>query len=84
METVAPAASVANWAGNGLQFSFTSGKKSLTLIYLSPWKAGTGTFSSKPVNSATTKYILGTTLAQGKWNTWNARSLNMTSRRSST
>jgi hypothetical protein len=76
VETFSPSDAVADWAGDGLQFNFTSGKKSLTLIYLSPWKAGVGTFSGKPVNSATTKYILGPTLTAKKWYTWKARSLN--------
>jgi hypothetical protein len=76
VETLAPEAKVANWAGNGLQFDFTSGKKSFTLIYFSPWKASVGTFKSKPANTATTKYILGPTLTLKKWNTWKTRSLN--------
>lgn len=76
VETFSPQATVANWAGNGLQFDVTSGGKSYTLIYLSPWNASVGTFSSKPVDSATTKYILGPTLTQDVWYTWPVRSLN--------
>jgi hypothetical protein len=75
-ETFAPEAVVADWAGNGLQVDFTSGGKSDSLIYLSPWKSPVGTYSSKPVSSATTKYILGPALTKDKWYTWKARSLN--------
>jgi hypothetical protein len=76
VETSAPVTTVAAWAGNGLQVNFTSGGKSYSLIYLSPWTAPVGTYSSKPVNSATTKYILGPTLTADTWYTWKARSLS--------
>jgi hypothetical protein len=76
VEKDAPEASVANWAGSGLQIDFTHAKKSYTLVYFNQWTAYESTFSSSPTNSATTKYVLGPTLTALKWNTWAARSLN--------
>jgi hypothetical protein len=76
VETFSPEAKVADWAGNGLEIVFTSGGKTYTLIYLNPWPAYKSTFSGKPTNSATTKYILGPKLKTDVWNTQKARSLS--------
>jgi hypothetical protein len=76
VEVSGPATTNADWAGGGLEVKFTSAKKSYSLIYLNLWTPPTGTYPDKPVNTATTKYILGPTLTAGKWNTQKARSLN--------
>jgi hypothetical protein len=76
VEVTGPETTVADWAGSGLQIIVTSGKKTDTLIYLNPWAPPTGTYSGAPVNTATTKYILGPALAASTWNTQAARSLN--------
>jgi hypothetical protein len=76
VEHSAPEAKNAAWAGTGLQFSFTSGKKSYTLIYLNPWTAYKSTFTKKPVSTKTTKYVLGKTLTTDTWYTWKAFGLN--------
>jgi hypothetical protein len=76
VETSAPEASVADWAGSGLEIIFTSGGKTYTLVYLNPWTAYKSTFSGKPTDSATTKYILGPTLTADVWNTQKGLCLN--------
>ena len=76
VEHFAPEATVADWAGNGLEIVFASKHKTYTLIYLNPWTAYKSTFSGKPTNSATTKYILGPTLTTDVWNTQKPRCLN--------
>jgi hypothetical protein len=76
VETSAPEAKVADWAGNGLEIVFTSGGKTYTLVYLNPWTAYKSTFSGKPANSATTKYILGPTLTADVWHTQKPLCLN--------
>jgi hypothetical protein len=72
----APQASVANWAGSGLEIDFSSGGHAYSLIYLNPWTAYKSTFSGKPADTATVKYILGATLTAPKWGIWKPRSLN--------
>ncbi len=72
----APEASVANWAGSGIEIVFTSGKRTGTLIYLNPWTAYESKFSGKPVDTASVKYVLGPTLKAKTWYTWKARSIN--------
>jgi hypothetical protein len=72
----APEASVADWAGGGLEINLTAGTKSYTLVYYNQWTAYKGTFSSKPKDTSTTKYITGPTVTAGAWYTWKARSLN--------
>jgi hypothetical protein len=76
VEHSAPEAKNATWAGTGLQISFTSAKKSYTLIYLNPWTAYKSTFTKKPASTKTTKYWLGKTLTTDTWYTWKAFSLN--------
>jgi hypothetical protein len=77
VEVDAPESKVADWAGSGLEIIFTSGKATDTLVYLNPWTAYlTPPYSGKPVDTATTKYILGPTLTASKWNTQAAVSLN--------
>jgi hypothetical protein len=76
VEVTAPATTNADWAGSGLQIVFTSGKNTDTLIFLNPWTPATGTYASAPVNTATTKYILGPALTASTWNTQAAVSLN--------
>jgi hypothetical protein len=76
VEVLAPEAAVSDWAGSGLSILFTSGGKTLELIYLNPWTASAGTYPGKPVNNVTTKYILGPVLTANKWYTWDPRSLN--------
>jgi hypothetical protein len=76
LENKAPETMLAKWAGGGLEIDFTHAKKSFSLIYLNPWTPPAGKYASKPVNSATTKYIFGPTLKLDKWNTQQARSLN--------
>jgi hypothetical protein len=72
----APEAKVANWAGSGLEIDFTSGKHTYSLIYFNRWTAYKSTFSSKPSDTATVKYIFGVTLTAPKWASWKSRSLN--------
>jgi hypothetical protein len=72
----APEAKLAKWAGSGLEIDFSSGKHTYSLIYLNPWTAYKSTFSSKPADTATVKYILGLTLTAPKWASWKPRSLN--------
>jgi hypothetical protein len=76
VEVSGPATTNADWAGSGLEIDFTAAGKSFSLIYLNLWTPAVGTYPDKPVNSATTKYILGPTLKADKWNTQKARSLN--------
>jgi hypothetical protein len=76
VEVDGPDASVAKWAGSGVEVDFTSGAHKYSLIYLCPWSPGLGTFSGKPVNTKTTKYILGKTLIGDKWYVQKARGLN--------
>jgi hypothetical protein len=76
VENKAPATGNSDWAGGGLEIDFTHGTTSYSLIYLNLWTPATGTYPDKPVNSATTKYILGPTLTLDKWNTQKARSLS--------
>jgi hypothetical protein len=72
----APEASVAAWAGSGIEIVFTSGKHTGTLIYLNPWTAFKSTFKGKPADTASVKYVLGPTLKADSWYTWKARSIN--------
>jgi hypothetical protein len=75
-ENSAPEASVAKWAGSGLEINFTSGKHSYSLIYFNPWTAYKSTFSSKASDTGTVKYVFGVTLSEKKWAVWKPRSLN--------
>jgi hypothetical protein len=72
----APEASVADWAGSGIEIIFTSGKRTGTLIYLNPWTAYKSKFTGKPADTASVKYVLGPTLKAKAWYTWKARSIN--------
>jgi hypothetical protein len=72
----APAASVADWAGSGIEIIFTSGKHTGTLIYFNPWTAYKSKFTGKPVDTASVKYVLGPTLKADTWYTWKARSIS--------
>jgi hypothetical protein len=76
VEHSAPEAGNSAWAGTGLQFTFTSGKKSYTLTYFNQWTAYKSTYKKKPVNTKTAKYVLGKTLKADAWYTWKAFSLN--------
>jgi hypothetical protein len=77
VQSDAPEASVADWAGSGLEIDFTHANQTYSLIYLNPWTAyGTTPFSGAPVSTTTTKYILGPTLTADTWNTQAPRSLN--------
>jgi hypothetical protein len=76
VEVEGPETTLADWAGSGLEIIFTAGKATDTLVYLNPWEAPTGTYSGAPVDTATTKYILGPALTTGTWNTQAPRSLN--------
>ncbi len=78
VESSAPAATNAAWAGSTVQISFTSGKSKTvdTLIFISPWTAYKSTFTKKPVSSKTIKYVIGKTLVSKTWYTWKATSLN--------
>ena len=76
VENKAPETMLANWACGGLEINFSHATKSFSLIYLNPWTPPAGKYADKPVNSATTRYILGPTLKLDKWNTQKARSLN--------
>jgi hypothetical protein len=67
VEHSAPAATNAAWAGSGLQISFTHGKRDYQLIYLNLWTAYKSTYTKKPVSTATTKYVLGSTLKSDVW-----------------
>jgi hypothetical protein len=75
VESKAPVISVARWAGNGLEVSLAHEGKSYTLVYLNLWTPATGTYTLKPANTPSTKYILGPTLKQGVWNTQAPRNL---------
>jgi hypothetical protein len=72
----APEATVAKWAGSGIEIVFTSGKHTDTLIYFNPWKAYKSTFTGKPADTASVKYVVGPTLKVDSWYTWKARSIN--------
>jgi hypothetical protein len=76
VEHSAPEATNASWAGTGLEVNFVSHKKDYTLIYLDLWTAYKSTFKAKPVNSKTTRYILGPRLRPDVWHTTKPRSLN--------
>jgi hypothetical protein len=77
VQTYAPEAKNADWAGNGLQINFIHAKQTYSLIYFNPGTAyGTTPFPDLPANSATTVYVLGSTLTDGTWNTWSTQDLN--------
>ena len=73
---LAPATTVATWAGSGLEVVFTAGKYTDTLVYFNPLTPSSGKYSSKPSNSATLKYLTGPALKVKEWYTWKARSLS--------
>jgi hypothetical protein len=81
VEHSAPEAGNSAWAGTGLQFTFTSGKKSYTLTYFNQWTAYKSTFRKHPLNTKTTKYIIGPTLKLDIWHTTKTFSLNASLRR---
>jgi hypothetical protein len=72
----APEASVANWAGSGIEIVFSVGKRVGTLVYFNPWTAYKSKFTGKPVDTASVKYVIGPTLKAKTWYTWKARSIN--------
>jgi hypothetical protein len=75
-ENSAPESHNAAWAGTGLEINFTSAKKSYTLIYFNEWTAYESTYTHKPVDSKTVKYVLGPTLKPKVWHTTKGQSLN--------
>jgi hypothetical protein len=76
VEVSGPESKLARWAGSGLEIDFTAGAKAYSLIFLDLWTAAAGKFSSKPEDTATTKYVLEATLAVKKWRVEKAIDLN--------
>jgi hypothetical protein len=76
VESFAPSTTVVSWAGCGLEVVVSVGKKTDTLVYFNPFTPFSGTYSSKPTNSARLKYVIGKTAKADKWITWKASSLS--------
>ncbi len=74
-QTVAPTPGNTAWAGAVFEVDFTSGAQSYALRYFYPFTPTTGSYTGGPTNSATTAYIIGTTLTSKTWYTQPARDL---------
>jgi hypothetical protein len=76
VEVSGPDIKVAKWAGSGVEVIFTSAKKTYSLYVINGWTPLTGAYSSKPANTATTKYVVGKTIKPKAWNKHDSVSLN--------
>jgi hypothetical protein len=68
-ETGAPDPSVADWAGSAVELDFTSGLSSYQLVFINPFTPSSGSYSASPTSSdtASTKYVVLSTLTSGTW-----------------
>jgi hypothetical protein len=76
VEVSAPDITVSKWADGGVEIDFTSAKKTYSLYFLNGWTPLTGAYAGKPVNTATTKYVVGKTVKAAAWNKYEQQNLN--------
>lgn len=75
-QTYAPTPGNTAWAGSVFEVDFTSGGTNYVLRYYNPFTPVSGTYTGGPTSTATTAYVVGTTLTDKTWYTEPTRDLS--------